>query len=91
MRTDDWLKSRLDKIADSVDWSAVEVAAILAVLDELAGLDVDLHLLPALEKVVLAVNLSGTALTGRVWNDRFFTLAEKILYFTLVEKRLFLQ
>jgi hypothetical protein len=42
--TDDRLVSGLDEISDAVDGGAVQVAAVLAVLDELAGFDVDLHL-----------------------------------------------
>ena len=67
MRADNGLISGVDEISDAVDGGAVEVAAVLAVLDELPGLDVDLHLLAALEEVILAVDLAWTALPRRVW------------------------
>jgi hypothetical protein len=58
--TNDGLISGLNKISDAIDGRAVEVAAILAVLNELSGLDVQLHLFSVLEEVVLAMDLSWT-------------------------------
>ena len=60
MWTNDRLISGLNKIPDAIDRRSVEVAAVLAVLDELSALDVQLHLLTVLEEVVLAMDLTWT-------------------------------
>ena len=67
MWADDGLISCVDEIPDSVNGCSVQVAAELAVFDELPGLDVDLHLLAALEEVVLAVDLARTTWPRCVW------------------------
>lgn len=68
MRTNDRLKSGGNEIPDPVCRSSVHVAPVLAVLDELAGLNINLHLLSAVEKVIFAVNLSWTTRSGGVCN-----------------------
>ena len=60
MWTNEGLISGLNKIPDAIDRRAVEVATVLAVLDELPALDVQLHLLTVLEEVVLAMDLTWT-------------------------------
>jgi len=42
MWTDNGLVASLDEVPDAVDGGAVKVGPVLAVLNELAGLDVDL-------------------------------------------------
>ena len=44
VRTDDWLKACSYQIPDAVGRSAIKVAAILTMLNELSTLDVNLHL-----------------------------------------------
>lgn len=58
--------SGVDERTHALRVGAVQVPLVLAVLDELAGLDVLLHLLPGHEMVLLAVYLARSRWPGRI-------------------------
>lgn len=63
MRTNDRLVTSLRKVSDSIDGCTIQIASVFAVLDVFACGNVGLHLLASIEKVVLAVDFAGSALT----------------------------
>jgi hypothetical protein len=67
---------------DGVDLGAVQVAVVLAVLQEAARLHVRLHLLPRGEVVRVAVQLVVTGTPRRDWTRRggFLGLAFSFFY-----------
>ena len=56
-------------LADRVDLGAVQVALVLAVLQELARPSLPLHLVAAHEVIAHTVGLSHARLAARVWAD----------------------